>query len=92
MDARLHEERVDESRSHRLHGAVLDELPDGAFVLRDGEPWLVRGAELLRWTPAGYRDRAPRAGNARLITPPSLVDVLRAGWRSELPLVHPTAA
>jgi hypothetical protein len=92
MDARLHEERVDESRSHRLHDAVLDELPDGAFVLRNDEPWLVRGVELLRWTPAGYRDREPRVGNARLITPPSLVDVLQAGWRSELPLVHPSAA
>jgi hypothetical protein len=92
IDARLHDERVDESRSHRLHDAVLDQLPDGAFVLRDGEPWLVRGAELLHWTPGGYDERAPRVGSARLITPPSLVDVLRAGWRSQLPLVHPSAA
>ena len=71
---------------------VVGELPDGAFVLRDGDPWLVRGAELLHWTPGGYDERAPRAGSARLITPPSLVDILRAGWRSELPLVHASAA
>ena len=92
MDARLHEERVGESRLHRLHDAVLDELPDGAFVLRDGEPWLVRGAELLHWTPGGYDERARRIGSVGLITPPSLVEVLRAGWHSELPLVHPSAA
>jgi len=25
-----------------------------------------------------------------LITPPSLVGVLRAGWRADVPLVHPS--
>ncbi len=93
MDAHLHEERLDGSRAHRLHAAELGELPDGAFVLRDGEPWLVRGAELLRWTPGGYAERTRRDAHTRtdLITPPSLVAVLRAGWRSDLPLLHPSA-
>jgi hypothetical protein len=27
-----------------------------------------------------------------LITPPSLVEVLRAGWRPLVPLIHPSAA
>ncbi len=63
MDARLHEERVDGSRAHRLHEAELAELPDGAFVLREGEPWVVRGDELLRWTPAGYRGHARRVAH-----------------------------
>ena len=42
------------------HRAPLGDLPDGAFVLRDGEPWLVRGSELARWTPAGYAERIAR--------------------------------
>ena len=94
IDAQLHGERVDPvTRAHRLHGAALDELPDGAFVLHDGAPHLVLGAELLRWTPAGYTERSPRpaGGEAVLVTPPSLVAVLRAGWEPELPLFHPTA-
>ena len=37
-------------------------LPDGVFVLVDGEPHLVRGARLLRWTPSGYVSRAAAAG------------------------------
>jgi hypothetical protein len=95
IDARLHAERiVDGSRAWRHHEAELDELPDGAFVLRDGRPFLVLGAELLRWTTDGYVERTRRPVRARitLITPPSLVEVLRAGWRSVVPLLHPSSA
>jgi hypothetical protein len=94
-DARLHAERVDpRTRGHLLHDAPIDELPDGAYVLRDGRPFLVIGGELLRWTSEGYDVRVPRPARARttLITPPSLVEVLRAGWRPLVPLFHPTAS
>jgi hypothetical protein len=91
IDARLHAERL-AGRAQRHHAARLETLPDGAFVLRDGAPWLVRGHALRRWTPAGYTDRAPRGrGRAVLITPPSLVAVLRAGWGGSVPLLHPSA-
>ena len=88
IDAQLHTERL-----QRVHEAVHGELPDGAFVLRDGEPWLVLGAELLRWTPEGYAERVPRPRRERaaLVTPPSLVAVLRAGWQPLVPLLHPSA-
>jgi hypothetical protein len=92
IDTRLHDERVD-GRERRLHDAQLDGLPDGALVLRDGAPWLVHGERLLLWTPAGYRDPVPRptGENVRLITPPSLVAVLREGWESAVPVLHPSA-
>ena len=68
-------------------------FPDGAFVMREDAPHLVLGSELLRWTPAGYTERSPRPTRARavLVTPPSLVAVLRAGWKPDVPLLHPTA-
>jgi hypothetical protein len=88
IDARLHAERL-AGRERRRHAATAD-LPDGAMVLRDGAPWLVRGDALLRWTPAGYTDRAPRRP-APLLTPPSIVAVLRAGWSGAVPLLHPSA-
>jgi hypothetical protein len=95
IDAELHTERVDlQTRAHRLHTAELADLPDGAFVEREGEAWLVHGMELLRWTAAGYADRVPRLerGNAVLITPPSLVAVLRRGWQPLVPLFHPSVS
>jgi hypothetical protein len=93
VDLQLHRERIDErTRGQRHHEAPLDELPDGAFVVCDGSAWLVVGRELLRWTPAGYTERRPRPSTqARVITPPSLVAVLRAGWEPVVPLLHPSA-
>jgi hypothetical protein len=93
IDLQLHGERVaPDTRAQRHHRAPLGDLPDGAFVLHDGEPWLVRGPELARWTPAGYAERIarPREGAATVITPPSLVAVLRAGWEPLVPLFHPS--
>jgi hypothetical protein len=68
-------------------------VPDGAFVLHDGVPFLLLGSELLRWSTAGYVERDPRAARnvTTLITPPSLVEVLRAGWRPLVPMIHPSA-
>ena len=94
IDAQLHTERLDpRTRTQLRHEALLDELPDGAFVLHSGAPHLVLGAQLLSWTPAGYAVRVPRPARQRtlLITPPSLVALLRAGWQPLVPLLHPSA-
>jgi hypothetical protein len=94
IDAQLHAERVDPgTRGQRRREAPTGDLPDGAFVARDGAPWLVLGDELLAWTPGGYTERAsrPRTGASVVLTPPSLLDVLRAGWGGAVPLLHPTA-
>ncbi len=94
IDEQLHAERLgDDVASRRLHRARLDDLPDGAFVLESGTPWIVAGRELELWTPAGYSERRRRgSGDATLLTPPSLVEVLRAGWDPVVPLFHPSAA
>jgi hypothetical protein len=93
IDLQLHGERLTETRAQRHHEAAFGELPDGAFVVRDGEPWLVLGRHLLRWTPAGYGERQarPRSELATVITPPSLVAVLEADWAPLVPLIHPSA-
>jgi hypothetical protein len=94
IDLRLHAERFDPAtRTQRRHEAWLATLPDGAFVLRDGAPWLVLGRELLEWTPSGYaaRVRRPPRAAATVITPPSLAAVLADGWRGDVPLLHPSA-
>ena len=74
-----------------LHGLERDlELAQDAVAVGQVD---VRGSELLRGSPAGYADRAPRPARERavLITPPSLVAVLRAGWEPIVPLLHPSA-
>ena len=94
IDEQLHAERFDPAtRAQRHHEAEIDDLPDGAFVLHHDGPYLVRGEELLRWSPAGYEARIARPAQtkAAVITPPSLLAVLRTDWQSLVPLLHPTA-
>jgi hypothetical protein len=94
IDAQLHTERVAPgTRTQLHHEAPLDELPDGAFVLEEGEPHLIFGRKLLRWSPGGYSVRRPRPRRRRavVITPPSLLGVLRADWSPLVPFVHPSA-
>jgi hypothetical protein len=97
MDDQLHAERVDPgTRAQRRHAMPYSALPDAAFVLLDDRPWLVLGDELMEWTPAGYvGERRPRSrsGAAVVLTPPSLVEVLRSGWApAAVPLLHPSAS
>jgi hypothetical protein len=85
LDDLLHAERG------HLHEAELGELPDGTFVVLEGEPWLVLGSELLRWTPGGYAEQRPRfSSRVAVATPPTSLRVLASGWHGDLPLVHPS--
>jgi hypothetical protein len=94
IDAQLEGERREpRSPQRRLHQADFRQLPDGAFVLDGGRPHLVLGSELLAWSPGGYgeRRRRPARGAATVITPPSLLALLTAGWEPLVPLLHPSA-
>jgi hypothetical protein len=85
LDRRLHAERG------HLHAGDLEELPDGAFVVLDGEPWLVLGSRLLRWMPGGYSEQQERVrGRVDVVTPPTSLQVLSAGWSGSVPLIHPS--
>jgi hypothetical protein len=91
IDAQLHGERLAHgNRQRRLHEFLYSDLPDGTFVLEAGEPRLIVGRQILSWSPGGYRDagRRPRSGCATVITPPSLVAILRSGWSPSVPLLH----
>jgi hypothetical protein len=90
MDRVIHRERIEGTRNKRRRMAI-DTLPDGVMVTFDGDQALVRHAgRWLWWTPRGYEcvRRAPRETSADLLTPPSVVAVLAAGYR---PLWHPSA-
>lgn len=92
IDLRLHSERLGIGTERRFHEALFGRLPDGTFVLEEGEPYLVFESRLLRWTSAGYVEpRSLPAGRATVITPPSLVELLRGGWDPLVPFVHPSA-
>ncbi|WP_371785972.1 hypothetical protein [Streptosporangium subroseum] len=83
MNQRLHGERIVRgTHRRRTHATPWADLPDGTFVRLDDSPALVVGAQLIEWTREGYRARRarPTRGTADVITPPSTVGVLRAGY------------
>jgi hypothetical protein len=92
LDGRLHAERVDpRTRRQRTRPASFGALPDGAMIWYDSAPALVLAGAVLPWTFTGYRDavRPPdQDADVDLLTPPSTVAVLAAGYR---PLLHPSA-
>jgi hypothetical protein len=82
INKQLHAERIVRgTHRRRLHPTSWADLPDGAFVLLDA-PAVVVGQHLAEWTAGGYgaRHRRPRSGTASVITPPSTVAAVRAGY------------
>jgi hypothetical protein len=73
----------------RTQSVQIDTLPDGSYVILHGRAWLVLGATVWAWSAERYVEHAPRpAGiDVTLLTPPSIVAVLRAGYP---PSLHPS--
>jgi len=91
MDTRLHAERlVPGTRRQQTRPALAGDLPDGVMIRHDGVLGLLAGGRLLPWSFGGYLDPLDlgAADSVELLTPPSSVAVLGAGYQ---PLLHPTA-
>jgi len=90
IDAVLHRERLAGGKK-RLHPlpSPLQQLPDGAMVQAGGESFLIAQGKPLTWSPAGYREPQNALRDALLLTPPSTLRALSAGYQ---PVLHPSAA
>jgi hypothetical protein len=86
MDAVLHADRLEGrgvNQRKRTHWERLAIIPDGVFICLDGSAWLLWRERLLEWSAGGYRARRsqpPIASRVEVLTPRSLVAVLRAGY------------
>jgi hypothetical protein len=90
IDAVLHRERL-EGRNKRLHPLPVSftKLPTGAMVHANADSFLIADGRPMRWSPAGYSEVADELRDPMLLTPPSTLRALIAGYR---PVLHPTAA
>jgi hypothetical protein len=90
IDAVLHSERLERGKK-RMHPLPMpvEQLPDGAMVQRGEESFLIVQGRALQWSMAGYRETEAAIENALLLTPPSTVRALSAGYRAVL---HPSAS
>src|SRR5882724_7115552 len=89
MDAVLHRERLDRGNK-RLHPLPVPvrELPDGAMVQAGDGYFLIAQGRMMRWSMEGYGKVSDAIENAMLLTPPSTLRAMVAGYR---PVLHPSA-
>jgi hypothetical protein len=89
MDAVLHAERLN-GKAKRLHALPMpiEALPDGTMVQAREDSYLIVRERALLWTWDGYREPKNPMRDAMLLTPPSTLRSLSAGYR---PALHPSA-
>lgn len=89
FDRLAHATRLD-GRLKRTGKKPIDQLPDGAAIVYNGEAMAVRAEHLLRWSFSGYTTRLPRpsSGVVEVLTPEPFIDILTAGFT---PAFHPSA-
>jgi hypothetical protein len=89
IDAVLHRERLSGAKK-RLHPLTmpLEQLSDGAMVQEGTESFLIVQGQALSWSPAGYRKTQSTLEDVMLLTPPSTLRALMAGYH---PVLHPSA-
>jgi hypothetical protein len=89
IDARLDAERSRDASGRRILTTLpWADLPDGVFVMADGIPAVVSGDHLTRYdrisNAYSTRDARPQADTAAVLTPPSAIAVLRAGYQPQI--------
>ncbi|MBT1511837.1 hypothetical protein KIP88_15110 [Bradyrhizobium sp. SRL28] len=89
MDAVLHGERLERGKK-RLHPLPLPaaQLPDGAMLQQGEASFLIVRGRALQWSMSGYQKIEAALDEAMLLTPPSTLRALGAGYR---PVLHPSA-
>jgi hypothetical protein len=89
IDAVLHRERLDGAKK-RLHALAvpLEQLSDGAMVQSGDESFVIAQGRVLLWSPGGYREASHAIKDAMLLTPPSTLRTLDAGYS---PVLHSSA-
>lgn len=86
IDQVLHDERLTSEGVKATFKSTVGELPNGVMVLHAGEPHLIFANNLIHWTPGGYVEntRAYSATLVDVLTPRSIVEVIRAGYDADL--------
>jgi len=90
IDAMLHAERLD-GKSKRLHRLPMPPaaMPDGVMLADAEHCYLMNGGKALLWSFSGYEPAPLPSGELLMLTPPSTLRSLSAGYR---PLLHGSAA
>ena len=90
MDALLHPQRLAAGGTAQIYDQTeLAALPDGAMIEAGGRAYALYQGRALPWDFTGYGKGQDLPAQARLLTPPSTIAALIAGFQ---PVWHPSAS
>jgi hypothetical protein len=82
MDAVLHRERLDAKGGKRRHSidGQAGNLPNGTMIACGEDTYVIKDGITYLWSWEGYSRSDPPTRDVKLLTPPSTVRSLRAGY------------
>ena len=86
IDDILHRERINRAGVKPTFEENIAELPNGTFVLHDGQPFVFADGLLYAWTAFGYEkgQSLPATKMMTVLTPKSVVRAFRAGYQPQM--------
>jgi hypothetical protein len=88
IDEIIHRERIDLEKKKVTHQRKIADIPDGTFILINGDPYLFCKSQLRRWTPFGYQESmsVPHTSMLTVLTPNSIVNAFVSGYAPQIKL------
>lgn len=81
IDEVMHRERINKDKSKVTYLSTVSQLPDGAFISYQNEPYLIENGKIHHWTPFGYDAAIDLpVSTIEVLTPRSLVNTIAAGY------------
>ena len=92
IDEIVHRERINRGGVKIVHQENWQGLPDGTFVLYEDKPFLSTNGLLFGWTPFGYEEGITASDIKRIevLTPKSVVNTFRAGYKPQVTMIRQT--
>ncbi|MEO0329428.1 MAG: hypothetical protein AAF217_12615, partial [Pseudomonadota bacterium] len=85
MDKQLQAERIGEKET--ITPDEIGTVPDGAMISHGNLFYVLDKGKCWQWSGQGYKAANQPNKPVKLLTPPSIVKILQAGYRSEM---HPS--
>jgi hypothetical protein len=88
IDEIIHGERINLEKKKVIHPRKLADIPDGTFIMMNGDSFLFYKNQLHRWTPFGYKETisVPHTSMLDVLTPNSIVNAIVAGYAPQIKL------
>lgn len=82
IDEILQSERIDANHNKATYTSLVAEVPGGAFITLENEPYLILKEGIHLWTPFGYSGKKEISLSTvvEVLTPLSIVKALKSGY------------